>query len=185
MTRALVVYESMFGNTKLIAEAVADALSTKAKVDLREVSVAPVRIGADVDLLVVGGPTHAFGLSSTSTRRSAAQQTTGPMMSTGIGLREWLDWVLIDDAPEGHRLEAAAFDTRVRHPRVPGSAAKRVQKRLRRLGRHIVVPTETFYVDGSLGPLMDGEQARAREWGSRISSKLMTGSVVQRVESPL
>ena len=61
--RALVVYESMYGNTKEIAAAVADGLSTRMPVQLTEVGAAPTLLADDIGLLVVGGPTHAHGMS--------------------------------------------------------------------------------------------------------------------------
>jgi flavodoxin len=65
---AIVVYESMFGNTQRVAEAVAAGIAAHMTVELIEVGAAPTQIGEDVGLLVVGGPTHAFGLSRQSTR---------------------------------------------------------------------------------------------------------------------
>ena len=61
--RARVVYESMFGNTQAIAQAVADGLAESMSVDLEEIGSAATDVAADVGLLVVGGPTHAFGMS--------------------------------------------------------------------------------------------------------------------------
>jgi flavodoxin len=69
-----VVYESMFGNTKSVARAVADGLSERFDVDLRDVSQAPASDIGPVDLIVVGGPTHAFSLSRPATRASALEQ---------------------------------------------------------------------------------------------------------------
>src|SRR6187455_2965455 len=87
--RALVVYESMFGNTQAIASAVARGLSGRMAVDLVEVTDAPTRVAAD--LVVAGGPTHAFSMSRPATRESAAEQAHGrPLVSRGSGLREWL-----------------------------------------------------------------------------------------------
>jgi flavodoxin len=85
---AVVVYESMFGNTQTVAEAIAEGLSTTMRVELHEVGAAPAAMERDVDLLVVGAPTHAFGLSRLSTRASAAEQAERPLVSPGIGLRE-------------------------------------------------------------------------------------------------
>jgi hypothetical protein len=119
MTSALVVFESMFGNTKAIAEAVADGLAPRMRVELLEVGSAPAAVGDDVGLLVVGGPTHAFGLSRPSTRQSAVEQGKGELVSSGTGLREWLEALGGGSA----EVAAAAFDTRIRRPRLPGSAA--------------------------------------------------------------
>ena len=158
--KTLVVYESMFGNTEAVARAVADGLATRSSVDVVEVGTAPASV--DADLLVVGGPTHAFGLSRESTRKSAVEQ--GAVVSRGIGIREWLDAL-----PPG-RTDVATFDTRVRKPRVPGSAARAAERRLRRLGYHAVAPAETFWVGGTPGPLLEGEAERARRWGEDVAT---------------
>lgn len=163
---ALVVYESMFGNTRRIAEAVADGLALTMKVEVVEVGSAPTTLDGEVDLLVVGGPTHVFGMSRSSTRQSAAEQAKGPLVSQGEGLREWLGGVRSRSA----RLAVVAFDTRISKPRLPGSAARAAGRRLRRLGLRIAAPATSFYVVGSLGPLVSGEVERARMWGEQLAS---------------
>ncbi|WP_163507162.1 flavodoxin family protein [Fodinicola acaciae] len=163
--RALVVYESMFGNTQVVAKAIAAGLSRHLDVDTVEVGAAPTRLPSDLDLLVVGGPTHAFGLSRASTRRDAARQADRPLVSAGIGLRDWLAKLELSG---GHTV-AATFDTRVQH--VPGSAANAAARRLERHGiLPIAVPT-SFFVKGTPGPLEDGELMRAREWGSMLGTR--------------
>jgi flavodoxin len=166
--RALVVYESMFGNTQTVAEAVAEGLSSRLRVDLVEVGTAPAAIGNDVDLLVVGGPTHAFGMSRPGTRQDAARQAGHNVVSAGIGLREWLAGVR--EEPTG--VAAATFDTRVKKPHLPGSAARAAEKRLRKLGSRVVAPSTSFYVTGTDGPLVDGEPERARQWGEKLAAEL-------------
>ena len=168
--RARVVYESMFGNTQAIAQAVADGLAESMSVDLEEIGSAATDVAADVSLLVVGGPTHAFGMSRERTRESAAVQAAGDVVSTGDGLREWLGHV----TGGSHAVAAAAFDTRIDKPRVPGSAAHGAQKRLRRLGFRMVVPAASFYVTDTSGPLVDGERERARSWGELLGSTMAT-----------
>ncbi|HEX4811393.1 MAG TPA: flavodoxin domain-containing protein [Nonomuraea sp.] len=163
---ALVVYESMFGNTKQIAEAVAEGLATRLRTKVVEVGSAPATAGPEVGLLVVGGPTHAFSMSRTSTRRSAAQQTTQPLVSRGDGVREWLSALATASA----EVRSAAFDTRVAKPRVPGSAARGIARRLRRLGVRVVAPAQSFYVTGTEGPLAAGELERARQWGESLAA---------------
>ncbi len=168
--RARVVFESMFGNTEVIAQAVAEGLGGSLRVDLEEVGSAGNYIADDVDLLVVGGPTHAFGMSRERTRESAAEQAVGGVVSTGEGLREWLGAVT-GGSPD---VAAAAFDTRIDKPRLPGSAAHGAERRLRRLGFHIVEPAASFYVTDTAGPLVDGERERARHWGELLGSKIAT-----------
>src|SRR5205085_1582385 len=117
--RAVVVYESMFGNTRTIAEAVADGLSGYLPVDVVEVGTAPEVIPGDVGLLVVGGPTHAFGLSRPDTRRTALGQAGRDLAPARTGLREWLAGLRFTLTGTA----VATFDTRISRPRLPGSAA--------------------------------------------------------------
>ncbi|QSB17036.1 flavodoxin family protein [Natronosporangium hydrolyticum] len=169
--RALLVYESMFGNTQQVAEAVGAGLAEQLDVTVYEVGQAPTTVGGGIDLLVVGGPTHAFGLSRPATRKSAADQVAEEpervLVSTGPGIREWLETVAVEGAPA-----AAAFDTRVRVRFLPGSAARAAQRRLRRLGCRLLVPAESFWAAGAPGPLRPGELERARQWGARLAAVL-------------
>ena len=75
--RALVMYESMFGNTRDIANALAGGMSAHLEVEVVEVSAAPATVGDDVDLLVVGGPTHAHGMSNPGSRASRESKDRG------------------------------------------------------------------------------------------------------------
>jgi hypothetical protein len=160
--RALVVYESMYGNTEQVARAVAQGLATCAQVETVEVADAPVPVPDDVELLVVGGPTHALGLSRAGTRKSAAEHGAAAPSATGI--REWLA-----DLPPVHDVRAAAFDTHAR-TRLPGSAAGSARRRLRRLGAVMVAAPASFYVTDTRGPLDDGELDRARRWGAGLTA---------------
>lgn len=164
--RALVVYESMFGNTKEIAEAVAEGLARHMVVETVEVGHTRP-LPDDTGLVVVGGPTHAFGMSRESTRRDAAKQAGGTVVSQRIGLREWLATVHADGIP------SASFDTRVDHPRLPGSAARAAGRQLHRDGFTQVAPANSFYVTGTTGPLLDGETDRAREWGEKLARSVI------------
>lgn len=104
--RALVVYESMFGNTESVARAVATALGRWMGVALQDVSQAPGPADAAVDLVVVGGPTHAFSLSRGSTRADAISQgaTHGKQ---DVGLREWLARLHRGHTPSSSRMTLA------------------------------------------------------------------------------
>lgn len=162
--RALVVFESMFGNTATVAQAIADGLATGLDVRLVNVAEAPVEVPADVDLLVVGGPTHAFGMSRPSTRKSAADQAGTTMTPVTTGMREWLDAMTVPPAAVG-----ATFDTRVHVRWLPGSAARKAQARMRRHGVTLLAPASTFWVEGTPGPLADGEHHRAFRWGEHLA----------------
>lgn len=164
MTRAWVVYESMYGNTRQVAEAVAEGVGESVDVEVHEVSRA-APLPRELDLLVVGGPTHAFGLSHDSSREEAARKAQHAVESATMGLREWLD-----EADPPQPLPAfATFDTRIARPRIPGSAAHKAARRLRRLGAEQRSAPESFWVRGAQGPLVDGELDRAREWGRRLA----------------
>jgi hypothetical protein len=168
--RALVVVESMFGNTLAVARAVVEGLSAGG-VDGEVVPVteAPSQVAPEVRLLVVGGPTHAFGLSREGTRADAVRQGGHPDGGADTGLREWL--AALEPAEPG--VASAAFDTRVRKRGVPGSAARGAEKRLARLG-YAQGPTMSFWVDGVSGPLLDGELGRARAWGEELAGRVST-----------
>jgi hypothetical protein len=164
---ALVVYESMFGNTEEVAKAVAQGLRSTAEVRLFEIADAPDVIGPDVHVLVVGGPTHAFGMSRPGTRADAASRADVPIVSRAEGLREWIASVELPD-----RLPVAAFDTKVAHPRLPGSAARRALRRLHHRGAEQVVAAATFHVEGMTGPLLEGELDRATLWGHALAQRV-------------
>ena len=158
--KALVVYESMWGNTRAVAEAVADGLGARA-VEVHDAAPGDVD---GVDLLVVGGPTHAFSMSRTSTRHDAV----GRGASEGgedRGIREWMA-----DLPEDLTVPVATFDTRVTKVRsLPGSAAKAAAKEVKRHHHGHVVDRRSFYVEDMEGPIAEGELARARAWGAELA----------------
>lgn len=162
--KALVVYESMFGNTKTVAEAIADGMGPHVSTGIWEVGEIAPSIPDDVDLLVVGGPTHAFGMSRTGTRQQAAAEAGHPLVSRGPGLREWLDQL---QARPG--LAVATFDTSFKKIRRLGTAGKSLKKRLTHLGLHPLADPESFFVEGTSGPLAEGERVRAFEWGDKLA----------------
>lgn len=163
--RALVVYETMFGNTRKIAEAVAEGMRDGARVDIADVKDAPADVPADIDLVVVGGPTHAFSMSRYATRREASHRG-GRDDDLPRGIREWLS-----DLPSGsHPQSFVAFDTRVDMPLMPGAASRSATRMARRKGFTHRVEPESFLVEGYEGPLVDGELDRARAWGHRLTA---------------
>ena len=173
---ALVVYESMYGNTRRIALAVADGIATKLPVKAVEVGDAPEDIGGDVDLLVVGGPTHAHGMSNTASRASARERAEGLLVSQRIGIREWLDRA----RPQVFDIHAAAFDTRINGMAIfTGSAAKGYAKGLRSAGFRVDWPPQSFLVNMRTPPgedaLLEGQLAEARAWGEAIAARIRPG----------
>jgi len=175
---AIVVYESVFGNTRAIAEAIAEGMGS--------VTVLPVHEAAKwrgtVGLLVVGGPTHMHGLSTARSRRLAAEGDhedgaghVEPGATEEPGLRAWLR-----DLPPNAAHHVAAFDTRFdKSEWVTGVAARGIARRLRHQGLQVVA-TESFLVENSEGPLVEGELDRAREWGATLAR-----SVAATAEHPV
>jgi hypothetical protein len=164
--KALIVVESMFGNTRVVAEKIAEGMVSRGvDVDVVDVNKVKDHVSEATSLVVVGGPTHAFGMSRPSRRLDAERRgAAGP---TGRGIREWLD------AVSGLRrgVIAAAFDTGVDRP-LTGSAARKASRRLRRFGCTLLVPPMTFHVDAVPGPLSVGESERASQWGIRLAEEL-------------
>jgi hypothetical protein len=161
---ALVVYESFFGNTRSIAHAVAEGLRLEGlQTTVHEVSAASSRDVRRYDLLVVGGPTHAFGLSRESTRADAARRGAAAHQP-GPGLRDWLG-----SLPTSLSSPAAAFDTRVETVRhLPLSAARAAGRILSRRGYALVSKPAGFVVRDVEGPLTSGETERAIAWGRAL-----------------
>lgn len=170
--KVLVAYESMYGNTREIAEAIAEGLKA-----LGDVEVASVNAGeganVDAEVVVVGGPTHMHGLPNSMSRKGveagAKEEGTElePGAADGPGLREWLS------KREGDGKRAAAFDTRIDKSAVlTGAASRGIAKRLRRRGYEVVADPESFFVEDTEGPLADGEPDRAKAWGASLAERL-------------
>jgi len=169
--RALVVYESMFGNTRIVANRIADGLRATHEVSLVPVGEAVPDLLAGADLLVVGGPTHMHGMSSNATRRMAAQAAAkeGSKLTLDpgadeAGVRDWLA-----DLAGCHAL-AAAFDTRLSGvPAFTGRASRPIGRLLKRHGCTIIAAPESFLVSQQ-HTLLDGEAERARRWGMTLGA---------------
>jgi flavodoxin len=147
--KSLVVYESRFGDTAQAAQAIASALHDGGPAYLRAVQDVVASDLDGIDLLVVGGPTHAHGVSA--------------------ALGQWLAHL-----PEGavRDLPFAAFDTRYRMSRlISGSAARVIARRLERAGATEVAPPESFFVLASEGPLAEGEIERATAWARGLAER--------------
>jgi hypothetical protein len=174
----VVVYESVFGNTRLIAEAVAAGMRAgdpDARVEVLAVAeAAPDKIG-EAALVVVGAPTHLLGMSRPFSRRKAGEAAAAGSGNrigvepggAGPRVREWLDAL---PRPLPGRM-AAAFDTRLAFP-LTGGAARAIARGLHRRGYDVVASPAGFIVDGTEGPLHAGEPDRASEWGVGLVQRL-------------
>jgi hypothetical protein len=175
--RAVVVYESMYGNTHLVADAIGEGLATAYQVDVVPVDRADRQLLEPADLIVVGGPTHGHGMSRASTREAAAAEAHKPGSeltldpdAEGPGLREWFTGL-----PPLHAT-AAAFDTRVDLPAVlTGRASKGIARHLRQHGLGLAAEPESFLVTKQ-NRLEPDQTSRARQWGRRLAGNLATDS---------
>lgn len=171
--RAVVVYESMFGDNRQVAQSIAAGLGERGvTAETVEVGAAPTQVAHDVDILIVGAPNHAWSLPRPATRQDAAAKTDGPLVSQGIGVREWLEAATL---PTGIR--TAAYDTRGSHPKAVvrfDHASTTIEKALAKLGGTRAAPAEHFLVVDVKGPLEPGELDRAQAWGRTLAA-VMTG----------
>jgi flavodoxin len=157
---AIVVYESHWGNTAQIAEAIAEGFGPEATA--MPTSSATPSVVASADLIVAGAPVNAFGLPTDQIRETIASQHASPPPDLSHpSLRAWL---------KGLPLSAqatASFETRVRWS--PGGATGAIDRTFRELGYQQLTAPERFIVTGTHGPLRDGEVERARAWGSALA----------------
>jgi len=144
--KALIVYDSVYGNTEKIARAIAEAITTSGEVKVLQAGEANPSELESTDLLIVGSPTHAG-------------RPTPPV-------QEFLNKV--PKLPQG--INVAAFDTRsqTKLVRVFGYAAGRIARNLKGKGGNPIASPEGFYVTSTKGPLKEGELERAAAWAKGI-----------------
>lgn len=147
--KTLVVYDSLHGNTEKVAKAIGDAVGGEVRVSA--VGEADPSTLGSFDLLFVGSPTHGGRASE-------------PM-------RDFLGQV---EAPALGGIKVAAFDTRLKSgwARIFGFAAGRIAKDLTKKGATLIGSPEPFYVEGTEGPLKDGELERASAWAREIAESM-------------
>lgn len=160
--KAIVVYESLWGNTAAIARAIAEGIGPTARALTTDEASAEVL--ADADLIVAGAPVLAFSLPSDMIRNSIAtgekDAPSRPDLSHA-SMRTWLAAL-----PPGHG-GSAVFETRFRWS--PGGATGAIGRGLKRAGYRPVAKAHKFLVTGKYGPLLEGELDRARRWGAELA----------------
>ena len=167
--RALVVYESMYGNTHEVAVDIAAGLRATHVVTLVPVTRATQELVAAAELIVAGSPTHLHRMPTVTSRRMAAEtarkEGSGLDLdpdADGPGLHAWLDGL-----STGNVL-AACFDTRLSGvPALTGRASRGISRLLVSHGCRLLVPPESFLVSKQ-NTLLKGEAARAFAWGALI-----------------
>jgi hypothetical protein len=163
--KAVVVYESLWGNTARIARAIAEGVGPEARALSTAEAIAASIAGAD--LIVAGAPVLGFKLPTEKMRESVRAnpgKAPAPPDLTHPAMRTWLDAL-----PAGHG-RSAAFDTRVRGPF--GSAAPAIAEALEQAGYASLAKPTGFIVAGRFGPLRKGEVERARAWGAELAAAL-------------
>jgi hypothetical protein len=159
--KALVVYESFWGNTAAVARAIAEGIGPGAEA-VPTSAATPERV-AGADLLVAGAPVIAFGLSREGSRDGIAGTDDGGAHVPDVSeppLRSWLD--ALDPRPG----RAAAFETRIWWS--PRGATGDIEHRFDRAGYRRASEAHRFVVEGTYGPLKEGELERARAWGEEL-----------------
>ncbi|MFZ5881936.1 MAG: flavodoxin family protein [Chloroflexota bacterium] len=150
-----VIYDSVFGNTEKIAQAIAAALQTSA-LPVGQVTADQLR---GLDLLVVGSPTRGFRPTE--------------------GIAKFLNGLSKEHLAD---VRVAAFDTRIVLETIDskalrflvdkgGYAASTIAKTLEKKGGVLAAPPEGFFVTGEQGPLKDGELERAAAWAEHLQPK--------------
>lgn len=160
--KAVVVYESLWGNTEAVARAIAEGIGPEAKA-LSTAEATPDKV-ADAGLIVAGAPLQGFSLPGDRMRAGIRPDTDPAPDLSRPTLRSWLEHL-----PAGHG-RSAAFETKIRWS--PGNATRTIDRELEKAGYPPVVEAEHFVVTGTYGPLRDGELDRARHWGAELASTL-------------
>jgi flavodoxin I len=145
--KTLIVYDSIFGNTEQIAQAIGNALGSQQNVEILHVSnVKPEQL-MELELLIVGSPTYGG-------RPTAA-------------IQDFLNKV---SEPAIRGINVLAFDTRLltRLVRIFGYAADKIADSLKKNGGTLIASPEGFFVKGKEGPLKEGEIERAASWAKMI-----------------
>jgi hypothetical protein len=173
-----IVYESLFGNTREIGEAIAEGLKEGdpgAQVTVVPVARTTYEMIGNVDLLIVGSPTHIRRMPTTRTRVSGRESLPEDAITVKgrsakragaipSGVREWLNGLPLSTELR----HAAAFDTRL-SSRLAGGASPAIARKLRRSGYSVESEPQGFIVDGGKGPVAAGERERARQWGAELT----------------
>ena len=163
--KAVVVYESLWGNTAAIARAIAAGLGPEAKALSTAEATPDILAGAD--LVVAGSPLFAFQLPTDAIRETIRKKAATFPQPPDLGhppLRTWLE-----TEPAG-RGRGAAFETRIWWS--PGGATGAILKGLGKAGFAPLARGKRFKVAGMYGPLKAGEAERARAWGAQLARDL-------------
>ena len=155
--KAMVVYDSVFGNTEKIAQAIGHALGAPEDVEIAQVgNIKPEQL-AGLTLLIVGSPTRKFSPTAaiTSFLRSIPKNGLKGVRVAAFDTRFTVSAI--------EKVRILAFFVKIF-----GYAAKPIADRLEKKGAGLAVPPEGFYVSDTEGPLLEGELERAADWAKQI-----------------
>ncbi len=163
--KAIVVYESLWGNTAAVAGAIAEGIGPGARaLSTGEATGAAL---ADVDLIVAGAPVLAFRLPDDRIRnsiRTDPRYASRPPDLSHPSMRSWLEAL-----PKGSG-RSAAFETRIWWS--PGGSTGAIARGLEKAGYRSIAKPRRFVVTGTYGPMRDGEVEKARQWGVEIAQAM-------------
>lgn len=165
--KAIVVYESLWGNTASVARAIAEGLGDGAVALTTDAADAAAI--SDADLIVAGAPVLGFSLGTDKMRESIARTEADAPSAPDLAhssLRSWLTAL-----PRG-AAACAAFETRIWWS--PRGATGDIEHRLTGAGHRLVSKAQKFVVNDKYGPLRAGELERARRWGAELARALPT-----------
>ncbi|MFW9905235.1 MAG: flavodoxin family protein [Candidatus Thorarchaeota archaeon] len=143
----LIIYDSVYGNTEQIAQAIGNALSSQMDVEVIRINDMNTIKLTGLKLLIIGSPTH--GGSATE----AVQDFLKHLSESTI-----------------QDINVAAFDTRLttRLVKIFGYASGKIANSLKKKGGILIASPEPFFVQGRKGPLKEGELERAARWANDL-----------------
>ena len=161
MAKGMVVYDTYFGNTERVAQAIGAALADRVPMTVRKVSEATPADLQGLSLLVVGAPTRAFHASPAIGKwlSTLPRSALAGVAVAGFDTRMWMD---DRKTPGILRFMAGIF----------GYAAEPIARKLVRAGGKQAAPPAGFYVTDTEGPLKAGELDRAAGWARQIADGL-------------
>ena len=156
--KAMVVYDSVFGNTEQIAQAIGNALGSSENAEILRVgNVKPEQL-TGLKLLIVGSPTRGFRPTP------AISNLLKSIPNNGL---KGVKVAAFDTRMTEEEINSAVFILRIL-VNIFGYAARPISDRLVKKGGQLIVPPEGFYVHGTKGPLKEGELERASDWEKQI-----------------
>lgn len=158
--KTLVIYDSVFGNTEQIAQAIGKALADPEVLVLPVSQVRPEQLSG-LKLLVVGSPTRSFRPTEAITRFLKGLPSAN---LEGVRVAAFDTRIVVAEA----RSALLSFFVRLYGP--AAYAAKYIADRLTRSGARLLLPPEGFFVQGTEGPLKEGELRRAADWARRLQT---------------